>query len=494
MSKIRNNSFQHRMLPLLYFLLALTVCAEQWLQGAFRVSTDVSAGENGFEDIARIARDKQLDFILFSDQLISKGEYGLPPFREVFKVWQSRNSIRTYGITRYLNALDQLQTKFPDLIIIPGADIAPLYFWTGSPFNDSLTAHQWSEQMTVFGRNDAEFYRGLPVIHNDRFGFRFLDSLPRLASLLGIFIGIFILKRSLLPYPDVQGETRFIVDRPRAISAIVISLFCLLSFLNLQPYVLSHGFDQYSNPGLTPYQNVVDYINKNQGFCFWSAPEAEMKQVINRVTFHTRPYINDVVECHNHNGFAALYGDNASAHRAGKQWDTMLNQYCSGTRTTPPVIVGEIDYHADRELDLILTVARVSERSRKSLISSIGNGKSYAIAGRYARQFRIESVSLNTSTHSASLGEFLVVDKNSALFSLSAHWENDSNRSKNLTGKLDLIVNGDLIGTTNLTGEKIDYQKRIVLSQQTVQYVRFNITYPGISVVGNPIFIRSRST
>ena len=162
----------------------------QLCHGIFRINTDISAGDQDIETVVRYAKHAGVDFIVVSDQFLVYAKYGIPPFREVFAYSMEQKSIVSYGIDNYLARLDKADKDNPELTVIAGADIAPHYYWTGKPFNKSFTANQFSEQITVFGPKDANFYKNLPVIHNEPVGFFFpgtlLSLLPLLLTLAGV--------------------------------------------------------------------------------------------------------------------------------------------------------------------------------------------------------------------------------------------------------------------------------------------------------------------
>ena len=78
----------------------------------------------------------------------------------------------------YLDLIAAEDQKHQNLVLIPGADVAPVYFFTGVPLTESFTIRQWSEQLTVFGNKNAKFYKGLPALHNEELGFDWTGLFP----------------------------------------------------------------------------------------------------------------------------------------------------------------------------------------------------------------------------------------------------------------------------------------------------------------------------
>ena len=51
----------------------------------------------------------------------------------------------------------------PELIIVPGIEVAPYYYWTGSIVERTLTMHNAQRNLLAFGLTKPEDYRSLPV-------------------------------------------------------------------------------------------------------------------------------------------------------------------------------------------------------------------------------------------------------------------------------------------------------------------------------------------
>ncbi len=100
---------------------------------------------------------------------------------------------------------------------------------------------------------------------------------------------------------------------------------------------------------------------------------------------------------------AGLYGDAITAYLPGKIWDRMLLQYCQGTRTVRPVIIGEIDYHMDRPLDLILTVVHVNQKNKPEILNALKDGKSYAIMGAITQHLSLNEAMVSSFDKSAKI-------------------------------------------------------------------------------------------
>ena len=482
---------------LLFFCLISSAQVEsQWRSGIVRVNTDVSAGLESFDEVAQKAADSGLDFIVFSDQLIVHAEYGIIPFEHVFKISRSRKSITSFGVEEYLAKIRKADMQFPDMVLIPGADIAPHYYWTGIPFSNTFMTNQFSEQLTVFGPLEPEFYRSLPVIHNEKTVFSstsFLKLLPLLLVVLGMLI-FFLRKKG--GYTDQQGN---IYDpcgkRICLFMGILFIIVGLAWTIENRPFTEGVNFDQYKNFGVSPYQQVIDYIRDNakDGKCaiFWSAPEAKMKVKLFGAKLISIPYLNDILATKGHNGFAGIYGDALTAQKPGHEWDKLLIEYCQGKRKIKPVILGELDYHGKgRKIDLIQTVVAVDKFDADSILKAICEGKSYAYANVRKNKLIIEEISMRNKNDSASMGDTLEVAENEDVeFFIKGRIEGEDTE-KNVTS-ITLISNGKAIRFRKTTGSdfEIKFPLKFNLNAGKKGYVRFLLeTNQAGFIYSNPIF------
>ena len=70
--------------------------------GIFRINTDISAGSQSMEDVAKTAKHAGMDFIVVSDQFLVKAQYGVPPLKHICSLTLSRKSVLSYGLEKYL--------------------------------------------------------------------------------------------------------------------------------------------------------------------------------------------------------------------------------------------------------------------------------------------------------------------------------------------------------------------------------------------------------
>jgi hypothetical protein len=137
---------------------------------AMQISSSVSDGTYSLDEIVRITRQNNVKIIILGDRDLMKWEYGLWPLRGLVKKTVEDKSLLRYGVRRYLEEIRRLQGENPDMLIIPGVESSPYYYWSGNPFTGTLTINDWHRHMLAFGFKDAADYEHLPVVGNSAGG------------------------------------------------------------------------------------------------------------------------------------------------------------------------------------------------------------------------------------------------------------------------------------------------------------------------------------
>lgn len=156
------------------FLLILNLPFHQNVPGIIHVQSDVSSGIYSIEKIAELARKRGIRVVIFTDKFLERFEYGIPPFRNIIKRTIRKRSITEYGIERYINEIKRVDNLFPDMLLIPGAEVRPSYYWTGNPLRN-LTLHNTQKEFLVIGLS-VEALKNLPVIGNRRLWYNQYDG------------------------------------------------------------------------------------------------------------------------------------------------------------------------------------------------------------------------------------------------------------------------------------------------------------------------------
>ncbi len=358
------------------------------LPGVIHVHSTFSSGKYSIGELVSRAEDKGLEALILTDHDQVVMEYGLFPFRNLIRRREERRSVLLTGPENYLGEIERLNRQQQSVLIIPGVQSSPFYYWTGSPFGQGLTAHDFRKELLIVGMSNPEDYNNLPILHG-RPSSRYLEAL--MPGFL-IFLAAFLLSFYLVYQ---KGKMR--------LYGILMAIFSLALMVDHHPFKSSR-FDPYHGArGEAPFQDVIDYARSRGGLVFWAHPESNYSKngvQTGPVKLMTEPYPEALIESKNYTGFAALYGDSLTATKAGMHWDRVLLDYCNGDRAEPIWGIAGSDFHAEKDgagLDTFQTVFLVESRRPKDILTALERGRIYAV--RKAAEFRL------------SLDQFLIKDE-----------------------------------------------------------------------------------
>src|SRR5688572_16431412 len=160
------------------------------VRGVVHVHTDLSTGELSLEELAALADKQGIGALLLAENYLLRVEYGLAPFRALTRVTFEERSVHG-GLEHYLERVARLRAQFPRVLILPGVEVVPHYFWTGSAVAQELHLHDTQKNLLVFGVDDATALRRLPVAGNRARGYglqSLLDALPMLLVIPGVLL------------------------------------------------------------------------------------------------------------------------------------------------------------------------------------------------------------------------------------------------------------------------------------------------------------------
>ena len=151
------------------------------------IHSNFSSGKNSIEEILDLARQYNIDCVVMTEHFLRKVEYGLWPFRGIIKKSVSLPSVMKLGVEKYLSKIEEINKKQKDIIIIPGLEITPHYFW--SIEENSLVINNLHKHMLIIGLDKKNLFYSLPVIGNESNAgkIRILSFWPIVFILLGIF-------------------------------------------------------------------------------------------------------------------------------------------------------------------------------------------------------------------------------------------------------------------------------------------------------------------
>ncbi len=464
----------------LFFVTSYPATASEYIQvpGLIDLRTTYSDGELGLESLVDLAEKRGFHVLFINDHDRLAMEYGLFPLRNILKKRVELNSINKGGPEKYLVGIKEVQGKYPDMIIIPGSETAPFYYWKGSYFTKNLTAHNHERRILTIGLEKADDYKGLPILHNGFSTRHFKVSLPFILLYLVPFIlGLLLLKW--------KGFSR--------ISGVMICGISLLFMVNTDPF-RSSPFDQYhGDRGIAPYQEVIDYVDKRGGLTFWNYPETRSGVRKMRPIFvNTPPYPEVLAQSKGYTGFAALYGDTITITEPGKEWDRVLLEYCRGERDSPVWGISTADFHKDagssEKLGNFPTIFLVREKSKEEILFAMRKGRMYACRGKYPQHMVLDNFSVCSAECKtmAVSGDEILLSENPHLHIFLSAKKQTQNRVK-----IRLIRSGELLEVfEGSLPMEIDYEDRYFKPGRKIYY-RIDARGCGV-LVSNPVFVTFR--
>jgi len=447
----------------------------QQFPGVMDTRTTFSDGKYSIEELVLLAKQRGFNVLFINDHDRMAMEYGLPPLRSILKKSVEQNSINKQGADKYIQAIREAEKKYPDMIIIPGSETVPFYYWTGNPITGVLTAHNHEKRLLTVGMENAEDYENLPILHNSLSLKNARDAIPEL-----IFFSAAFIVALLMTF--WRGPLR--------ITGIVALILSVIFILNSSAFRGSSPFDPYhGDQKMAPYQLLIDYVNAKGGMTFWNYPETKSGvRKMGPIQVSTLPYPAALHESRSYTGFAALYGENVTLTEPGNIWDMTLKEHCAGYRSHPPWGIATADFHGEGkgedELGKFQTVFFVREKSKSAVLKALRNGNMYAYQGDVPQTMKLDEFSLSSTDGQARgiSGDTINVRG----FSKIKIAISSSGAAQNSV-KVRLIRSGVLIGTFE---EKLPFQIEHVdqYSKQGEKiYYRIDIRGPGI-IVSNPIF------
>lgn len=320
------------------------------------------------ERLLNQARDGEVRIVLFTDTFLRRVEYRLPrgPLA-FFRITLEGDSAVKYGIGKALEDLQKIKNEFPDMIILPGFEVAPLYRWTGSLFKKDLSLNGLNKHLLVIGLKTPGDYRHLPVISNRYF-------LPKVKDLP------FLLLCALLA---VSGALILRKNKKWKIPALTMIAAGVIFFLNLFPFSVSPPGPDRDGADDLAYQGLIDYVNRKGGLVFWAHPEITKSLFmpgLAGIQVYTPSYPEALIRTCGYAGFGVslLPGANHNIVLAGGEWDGALLSYCQGKKSRPPWVMGEADYSGAGKIGAVQNIFLLAAFREDSVYDALNNGRLYA--------------------------------------------------------------------------------------------------------------------
>jgi len=481
---------------LTYLCLCNFALAEELMQVplVMHIASSASDGRYSVADIVRIARENNIRVVIINERDLMRWEYGIWPLRNIIKKTVEYPSLFQYGLKRYLKEFEDIQRKNPDMVLIPGLESAPYYYWQGSIFKNNLSLRNWHKHILVIGLENAGAIRNMPVIGNPQ-------GLIMPWTFKGVFfylffpvalivLGAFCLYKKNCPYPDRQRQHLVLFSCKIRTCGIFFIAIGILFLANNYPF-RDYKFDQYQGDlGILPYQNLIDYVNRNHGLTFWAHPDIDNFQRTSRVMIETPEHSNDLLLSRGYTGFSVFYEGYKRVGIPGGIWDEVLGEYCKGKRKTPAWAIAGLsfdnrgklgEYIADCRTMLLLPGFNKSE-----VLNALRQGRMYALRGKDSSQFILDKFivkAINTNSIETIGGELKL--KVPPQIEISGRFLNGQTRY--LTVKL--IKNGFVIKTYDVVTPFDIFYLDDNPHKEKKSYYRLDIQGDGLMLVSNPIFV-----
>ena len=454
---------------------------EERVAGVIHLHTVYSSGSYTVEEMVKLAEERGLRVLIITDHYLVRVEYGLYPFRNLFKVVRERDSIAREGVSQYLEEIEKVNRMHPEMVVIAGMEVAPFYYWSGSWFQGNLQLNQWNRHMLVLGLDQSPQLRELPLLGNKGNSRYSPVSLLKCYPLLLLYGG----------WRMVRYSRRSRRGKPYMLAGLAVLIISSALLINNFPFKET-AFDLYhGDQGVEPYQRVIDYVNQQERLVFWAHPEARHAQKMEGVSFRTDPYPDLLLETNGYHGFASLYEGWRQCASPGGYWDQYLVEYCSGKRKNPVWTIGEADYGSKGEsggkrIEEVQTVFLTEKLDRQAILQCLRKGSTYSLRRTLQYELCLEEFTITVGGRRVASGELLSAAEETPTIRFVV----STNPSVDKRIEAKLIRNGEVIkvfeASANMRVEFTDNTN----SSQGMIYYRLDISteYPH-RLFSNPIFV-----
>jgi hypothetical protein len=454
-----------------------------------------SSGDQTLGQLVARARAAGVGAVFLTENHLLRFEYGLPPLRHLLRYRVDYPSLLSQGSAPFLNAVAEANARQDEVVLIPGTEATPHYYWTGNILQGTLTMHDAQKNLLVLGLYRPENYRDLPVVGNPGAGRWGIESLWLVSPMLLVLPGVWLLRvrrRRIvrLQYFQVAEERRLTG------SGILCLAIAGVLLANNFPFRRAPVSPYDSAAGLRPHQALIEFATARGGLTVWSLPEARDQQEVTvagfRASIHTDPYPDDLLHTDRFTAFGGIYEDTTTFTQPGGGWDRLLTDYLGARRKTPAWVIGEAAYHregqAGKRFGSIQTVLLVTHKDASSLLQAVRDGRMYALqrateVGLVLEQFQI----VRPDRLPAEAGDHLIVPEASRPVVRVAIRSTDGRR---LPIEVRLIRSGSIVHSVRGETPLAFRWDEPPLPQGARRYYRLQVRgHGGHEILSNPIFV-----
>jgi hypothetical protein len=444
--------------------------------------------------IAR-ARAVGVEAIFLTENHLHRFEYGLLPMRNLLRYRVEYPSLLSRGPEPFLEAVRVANTRQGEVLLIPGAEVIPHYFWTGDLLGGTLTMHNAQKNILALGLYRAEDYRELPAVGNPGAAHWGPESLWLLAPVVLAAPGVWLLRARRRHAIRLQ-HFRLTVERRFTGYGIVCLAIAALLLANNIPFRAAPVSPYDPDAGLRPHQAVIDFVTSRGGLVAWSLPEARDDQVIRvaglRARVHTDPYPSDLLRTDRFTAFGGVYEDTTTFTDPGGGWDELLADSLHGRRAAPAWAIGEAAYHregqAGKRFGDVQTVFLVERKDPAALLEAFRKGRLYALQrtaemGLTLEQFQVASAGVEP----AEAGDRLTLQTGARPEVRATIHTTDGRR---MEIQVRLVRNGKVVSSLRGGTPVILRWSDAGVSPGSRLYYRLEARGPGgHQILSNPIFV-----
>jgi hypothetical protein len=458
------------------------------LPSVLHVHSDLSTGDFSLEQLAAMAEKQGVGALLLTENYLLRVEYGLPPFRALTRAVRAERSVLDLGVDHYLARVSQARAANPRVVIVPGVEVLPHYYWTGSPLALDMAVHATQKNMLVFGLDDPAL-RALPVTGNKIGGFGWSSVLDALPIVL-VVAGIYLVMRKRRALRRV-GRVVVVVRQRRWLAGSVLCGIAVLALVRGWPFAVD-PYPPYRDLGLAPHQDLIDYVDRLGGVTVWSFPEArdageEWVGPV-KVSWYTPPYPDDLMRTARYTAFGAVYEDTTRIDRPGGSWDRLLGEFAAGDRSRPAWAVGESGFHgftAGKTLGKIRTVFLVEQRTERAVLDALKRGRFYAVEQEAGAELGLTEFSVRAGGTAAISGDLLRISETTPVEITIAVEATTGAAARDV--RVTLVRNGAVVRAW--TGPPPFRAVHRDIFDGSPTFYRLDVRAPG-RLLSNPIFVR----
>lgn len=467
----------------------------QQIPTVLHVHTTWSTGSLSLDDLVARCRKLGIGAVFLTENHLQSFEYGLFPLRGLLRYRIQFPSLAKKGTANFLRAVAEINAKQKEVLIIPGAEIIPHYYWIGSLFQNTLTMYNAQKNILALGLSRSADYEEMPATGNYGAGRWGLETIWLLSPAVLIIPGVILLRTKRR---QVIRTRSFAVRRERRL--IWPGLACLglaiALLINNYPFRRAPQSMYDSEAGLRPHQEVIDFISSRGGVAVWSMPEAIDYQTYNiwkfRATIRTDKYPSDLLHTDRFAAFGGLYEDTRPFVDPGQGWDRLLHDYVEGFRTAAWA-VAESGYHyeghAGKRFGEIQTVLLADRKDPATLLSALRSGRAYSLQRNEKEGLILERFQIVAPGKDAAEAGSEVVFRSADRPEL--HIAVASSTGQPVPIEVRLIRSGTVVhaiqGKTPFTLQWADTS----LPPKSRHFYRLVVRGSGHEILSNPIFVRA---